>query len=67
MNDDIPDLPDRVRAGEAHAPRRGRLRYTGPALSDLGDLRRLIAAGNAASSADLGGTWPNMQKLTMLG
>lgn len=44
-----------------------RKRYSAPKLSVLGDLRRLTAAGNPASQADLGGTWPNMQKLTMLG
>lgn len=67
MNDDIPELSDCDRNGEALAQCRGRLRYRTPRLSDLGELRRLTAAGNTASTADLGGSWRNMQKLTMLG
>ena len=67
MNDDAPDLHDRNGPPQPLAAPGGRRRYSPPRLADLGDLRRLTAAGNAASSADLGGTWPNMQKLSMLG
>ena len=67
MNDDAPDLHDRNGPPQPLAAPGERRRYRPPRLTDLGDLRRLTAAGNPASQADLGGTWPNMQKLTMLG
>ncbi len=64
--DDGSNLRDRESRASGVTDDRRR-RYSAPKLSVLGDLRQLTAAGNPASQADLGGTWPNMQKLTMIG